>query len=91
MQLYHATCAIHMDAVTTGSDAYFTCCAVEEAVIALVRIYQSFTLSTSHNKEEHLELVQAVTMSPKGGMPMQVIARHPEHQLDQSLQHAVGQ
>ncbi|KAL3159252.1 hypothetical protein ABBQ32_011220 [Trebouxia sp. C0010 RCD-2024] len=49
--------------------------AVEEATIALIRLYQQFTFQLSENCVEPLDLKQAITMSPKGGVPVYVTKR----------------
>lgn len=49
--------------------------AVEEATIALVRLYQNFTFQLSENCVEPLDLKQAITMAPKDGVPVYVTQR----------------
>ena len=49
--------------------------AVEEATIALVRLYQQFTFRLSESCVEPLDLRQAITMAPKGGVPVYVTQR----------------
>lgn len=51
--------------------------AVEEAIIALVRLYQNFTFKLSEKLlTRPLEVKQGLTMSPKEGVPVTVIRRH---------------
>ena len=51
--------------------------AVEEAIIALVRLYQNYTFKLSEKLlTSPLEVKQGITMSPKGGLPVTVIKRH---------------
>ncbi len=49
--------------------------AVEETIIALVRIFQSLTFKLSDSCAEPLELRQGVAMTPKGGIPFHVFQR----------------
>ncbi|KAL3136633.1 hypothetical protein ABBQ38_005874 [Trebouxia sp. C0009 RCD-2024] len=49
--------------------------ALEEAAIALARIYQRFTFTLAPTCLEPLQLVQAITISPKGGLPVRVTTR----------------
>ena len=48
---------------------------MEEAIIALVRLYQQFTFQLSENCREPLDLKQGITMAPRGGVPMYVTHR----------------
>ena len=50
-------------------------CAVEEATITLVRLYQQFIFCLSDKCAEPLDLRQAITMGPKDGVPVHVIRR----------------
>lgn len=50
-------------------------CAVEEATITLVRLYQHFTFRLSETCAEPLDLRQAITMAPKNGVPVYVTHR----------------
>lgn len=50
--------------------------ALEEAIIALVRLYQQFTFRLSESCTEPLSLRQSITMSPKEGVPVYVTERH---------------
>ena len=50
-------------------------CAVEEATIALIRLYQQFTFRLSESCAEPLELRQAITMAPQNGIPVYVTQR----------------
>ena len=53
------------------------CGAVEEAIIALVRLYQSYTFKLADQLlKEPLEVKQGITMSPKNGVPATVIQRN---------------
>lgn len=52
------------------------CCAVQEAVIALVGLYQHFTFRLSENCSEPLSLQQGITLAPKDGVPVHLIERH---------------
>ncbi|DBA94172.1 hypothetical protein WJX77_003365 [Trebouxia sp. C0004] len=49
--------------------------AVEEAIIALVRLYQQFTFELSGNCQEPLDIKMGITMAPRGGMPVHVRQR----------------
>ena len=48
---------------------------MEEAIIALVRLYQQFTFQLSENCQEPLDLKQGITMAPRGGVPVYVTQR----------------
>ncbi len=51
-------------------------CAVEEAIIALVRLYQTYTFELSSNLLQHaIEVKQSLTISPKNGVPVTVVQR----------------
>ena len=51
--------------------------AVEEAIIALVRLHQDYTFKLSEKLlASPLEVKQGITMSPKGGLPVTVVQRH---------------
>lgn len=51
-------------------------CAVEEAIIALVRLHQSYTFQlTNKLSREPLQLKQTLTITPKEGVPVTVISR----------------
>lgn len=51
--------------------------AVEEAIIALVRLYQDYTFQLSDKLlSAPLEVKQSLTMSPKGGVPVTVQRRN---------------
>ncbi len=61
-----------------------TCCvyvhAVEEAIIALVRLYQSYTFELADKlKSGPLQVKQALTVSPKDGIPVTVVHRKILH------------
>ncbi len=56
------------------TDFSICCSAVEEAIIALVRLYQQFTL-LSENCQEPLDIKQGITMAPRGGVPVYVRQR----------------
>lgn len=49
--------------------------AVEEAIIALVKIYQSLTFQLADSCPEPLDLKQGITVAPKGGIPVYVLLR----------------
>lgn len=50
--------------------------AVEEAIIALVRLYQKYTFTLSDKlMTQPLELKQGITISPKGGLPVTIVLR----------------
>lgn len=50
--------------------------AVEEAIIALVRLHQKYTFTLSDKlMTQPLELKQGITISPKGGLPVTVVSR----------------
>jgi len=50
--------------------------AVEEAIIALVRLHQKYTFMLSDKlMTQPLELKQGITISPKGGLPVTVVSR----------------
>ncbi len=50
--------------------------AVEEAIIALVRLHQKYTFTLSDKlMTQPLELKQGITISPKGGLPVTVLPR----------------
>ena len=50
--------------------------AVEEAIIALVRLHQTFIFKLSEQLlTSLLEVKQGLTMSPKGGVPVTVVRR----------------
>lgn len=50
--------------------------ALEEAIIALVRLHQKYTFTLSDKlMTQPLELKQGITISPKGGLPVTVVAR----------------
>ena len=52
------------------------CIAVEEAIIALVRLYQRYTFDLSQELlTGPLEVKQGITMSPKHGVPVKVVLR----------------
>lgn len=54
----------------------YMCNAVEEAIIALVRLYQRYTFELSEELlAGPLEVKQGITMSPKHGVPVKVIRR----------------
>ena len=63
-------------------------CAVEESIIALVRLYQQFTFQLSENCSEPLQLTQGITLSPKGGIPVYVIQRAKTWNDTVSIAHA---
>ena len=49
---------------------------MEEAIIALVRLHQKYTFTLSDKlMTQPLELKQGITISPKGGLPVTVVAR----------------
>lgn len=51
--------------------------AVEEAIIALVRLHQNYTFKLSEKLlSDPLEVKQGITMSPKGGVPVTVVQRN---------------
>ncbi len=51
-------------------------CAVEEAIIALVRLYQTYTFKLPHDLlQDALEVKQTITISPKNGVPVTVVQR----------------
>ena len=51
--------------------------AVEEAIIALVRLHQTFIFKLSEQLlTSPLEVQQGLTMSPKGGVPVTVVRRN---------------
>lgn len=51
--------------------------AVEEAILALVRLHQTYTFTLSQKLlTSPLELKQGLTMSPKGGVPVTVVLRN---------------
>lgn len=50
-------------------------CAVEEAIIALVKIYQNMTLQLADSCREPLDLKQGITLAPKGGVPVHILLR----------------
>jgi hypothetical protein len=51
-------------------------CAVEEAIIALVRLYKTYTFKLSRDLLQHaLEVQQTITISPKNGVPVTVVQR----------------
>ena len=51
--------------------------AVEEAIIALVRLHQIYTFKLSEKLLSNpLEVKQGITMSPKGGVPVTVVQRN---------------
>lgn len=51
--------------------------AVEEAILALVRLHQTYTFKLSEKLlTSPLEVKQGLTMSPKGGVPVTVILRN---------------
>lgn len=51
--------------------------AVEEAIIALVRLYQRYTFTLPDKLlTGPLEVKQGITMSPKHGVPVTVVRRH---------------
>ena len=53
-------------------------CAVEEAIIALVRLHQRYTFQlTDKLLKEPIELKQNLTVSPKEGVLVSVIPRTP--------------
>ncbi len=55
------------------------CLVVEEAIIALVRLHQSYTFKLSDKlMTEPLEVKQGITMSPQGGVPVTVVRRNRE-------------
>jgi len=50
--------------------------AVEEAIIALVRLHQKYIFTLSDKlMTQPLELKQGITISPKGGLPVTVVPR----------------
>lgn len=50
---------------------------MEEAIIALVRLYQKYTFKLSEKLlTSPLEVKQGITMSPKGGVPVTVVQRN---------------
>ncbi|DBA69441.1 TPA: hypothetical protein ACH3X2_012787 [Trebouxia sp. C0005] len=50
--------------------------ALEEAIIALVRLYQTYTFKLSGELLQHaLEVKQTITISPKNGVPVTVVQR----------------
>jgi len=52
-------------------------CAVEEAIIALVRLHQKYTFRLSDNLlAQPLEVKHGMTMSPKDGVPATVLRRN---------------
>jgi len=57
------------------ADFSFCCFVVEEAIIALVRLYQQFTLELSENCHEPLDIKMGITMAPRGGVPVYVRQR----------------
>lgn len=63
--------------VHCGSTCSHDSCAfaVEEAIIALVRIYQSMTFQLADSCPEPLDLRQGITVAPKGGIPVKVMLR----------------
>lgn len=51
--------------------------ALEEAIIALVRVHQNYTFRLSDKLlTEPLEVKQGITMSPKGGVPVTIVQRN---------------
>lgn len=50
--------------------------AVEESIIALVRIYRELTFQLADSCPEPLDLKQGITVAPKGGIPVRVLQRH---------------
>ncbi len=51
-------------------------CAVEEAIIALVRLYQTYTFKLPSDLLQHaIEVKQTLTISPKNGVPVTVVQR----------------
>ena len=51
-------------------------CAVAEGVIALVRLYQTYTFKLPCDLLQHeLEVQQTLTISPKNGLPVTVVQR----------------
>ena len=50
-------------------------CAVEEAIIALVKIYQNMTFQLADRCRKPLDLKQGITVAPKGGIPVHVVLR----------------
>ena len=66
-------CACTTSAVC--ADFGVCCSVVEEAIIALVRLYQQFTFELSENCQEPLDLKMGITMGPRGGVPVYVRQR----------------
>ena len=61
--------------------------AVEEAIIALVRLYQRYTFTLAEELlTGPLEVKQGITMSPKHGVPLQVVLRRSTAQRMQKDQ-----
>ena len=53
--------------------------AVEEAIIALAKIYQrcTFELGQELQKQDPLEIKSGFTIAPKNGLPVKVLLRNP--------------
>ena len=63
--------------ISTVCSSYNYPAAVEEAIIALVRLHQSYTFKLSEKLlASPLEVKQGITISPKGGLPVTVVQRH---------------
>ncbi len=57
------------------ADFSFYCSVVEEAIVALVRLYQQFTFELSESCQEPLDIKMGITMAPRGGVPVYVRQR----------------
>ena len=68
--------SMHAEAMHVYKPASLCDYAVEEAIIALVRLYQSYTFRLPNKLlTEPLEVTQVRTITPKDGLPVTVIKR----------------